>query len=74
MRDDGGLLSVAVNAICMALVDAGIPMNCLIAGVSSCYVPGKGEFLFFYYYFLFFIFHFIIFFFLVVLVCFVVLL
>ena len=51
LRDDGGLLAVAVNAVCMALVDAGIPMNHLIAGVSSCFVPGKGEFFFFFFFF-----------------------
>ncbi|XP_015792530.1 exosome complex component RRP46-like [Tetranychus urticae] len=36
MQDDGCLLSAAVNSACCALLDAGIPMKCMIASVTSC--------------------------------------
>lgn len=33
MQDHGSLLSCAINAVCMALQDAGVSMSCLPAGV-----------------------------------------
>lgn len=38
MNDDGSLLSAAINATCLALLDAGIPMRSLIAGVDLAIV------------------------------------
>jgi hypothetical protein len=29
LQDDGSMLAVALNAVCAALADAGIPMRCL---------------------------------------------
>ncbi|MES1911792.1 MAG: hypothetical protein MHM6MM_004168 [Cercozoa sp. M6MM] len=33
-QDDGGALACAINAACLALVDAGIPMTALVCGVT----------------------------------------
>jgi exosome complex component RRP46 len=32
--NNGSLLSAAINAVCCALIDAGLPMKCPVAGVS----------------------------------------
>ncbi|XP_048836041.1 exosome complex component RRP46 [Brienomyrus brachyistius] len=34
VHDDGSLLSCCLNAACMALMDAGLPMSCLFCGVT----------------------------------------
>jgi exosome complex component RRP46 len=34
VQDDGGLLAAAVNAACLALLDAGVPCQAMIACVS----------------------------------------
>lgn len=39
MQDDGCLLSTAVNSACCALIDAGIPMKCMMASVTG-YING----------------------------------
>ncbi|XP_002993020.2 exosome complex exonuclease RRP46 homolog [Selaginella moellendorffii] len=44
VSDDGALLACAVNAACAALVDAGIPLNGLLAAVT-CGVTSGGEIL-----------------------------
>jgi exosome complex component RRP46 len=36
LADDGSILSCAVNAMQLALIDAGIPMQGLVASVTCC--------------------------------------
>ncbi|XP_029923202.1 exosome complex component RRP46 [Myripristis murdjan] len=42
LHDDGSLLSCYLNAACMALMDAGLPMSCLFCGVT-CAVNAEGQ-------------------------------
>ncbi|XP_034024472.1 exosome complex component RRP46 [Thalassophryne amazonica] len=42
LHDDGSLLACFVNAACMALMDAGLPMRCLFCGVT-CAIHTDGE-------------------------------
>ncbi|XP_022090560.1 exosome complex component RRP46-like isoform X2 [Acanthaster planci] len=42
IQDSGSLLSCCVNASCMALMDAGIPMKCLVAAVT-CMLDSDGR-------------------------------
>ncbi|KAJ3092713.1 Exosome component 5 [Quaeritorhiza haematococci] len=42
LADDGSILSAAVNATTLALIDAGIPMKSLVASVT-CMVDQDGE-------------------------------
>ncbi|XP_003968627.1 exosome complex component RRP46 [Takifugu rubripes] len=42
LHDDGSLLSCFLNAACMALMDAGLPMSCLFCGVT-CAIAVDGE-------------------------------
>ncbi|XP_010901343.2 exosome complex component RRP46 [Esox lucius] len=42
VHDDGSLLACFLNAACMALMDAGLPMSCLFAGVT-CAIDGDGR-------------------------------
>uniref|UniRef100_A0AAQ5YN16 Exosome complex component RRP46 n=1 Tax=Amphiprion ocellaris TaxID=80972 RepID=A0AAQ5YN16_AMPOC len=42
LHDDGSLLSCCLNAACMALMDAGLPMSCLFCGVT-CAITAEGE-------------------------------
>ncbi|XP_075892770.1 exosome complex component RRP46 [Nelusetta ayraudi] len=42
LHDDGSLLSSFLNAACMTLMDAGLPMNCLFCGVT-CAIDKDGE-------------------------------
>ncbi|TWW76927.1 Exosome complex component RRP46, partial [Takifugu flavidus] len=42
LHDDGSLLSCFLNAACMALMDAGLPMSCLFCGVT-CAIAADGE-------------------------------
>lgn len=44
VHDDGSLLSCSLNAACMALMDAGLPMNCLFCGVT-CAINSDGQIL-----------------------------
>ncbi|XP_061576442.1 exosome complex component RRP46 [Cololabis saira] len=39
LQDDGSLLSCCLNAACMALMDAGLPMSCLFCGVTCAIGP-----------------------------------
>ncbi|KAJ8256630.1 hypothetical protein COCON_G00187820 [Conger conger] len=39
VHDDGSLLSCSLNAACMALMDAGLPMGCLFCGVTCAIDP-----------------------------------
>jgi exosome complex component RRP46 len=41
LEDDGSILSTALNAATMALVDAGVGMKQLLAGVSCCITKQK---------------------------------
>ncbi|MFT7803817.1 exosome complex component RRP46, partial [Arapaima gigas] len=41
IHDDGSLLSCCLNAACMALMDAGLPMSCLFCGVT-CAIDHDG--------------------------------
>ncbi|KAK2912984.1 exosome complex component RRP46 [Channa argus] len=41
LHDDGALLSSFLNAACMALMDAGLPMSCLFCGVT-CAIDADG--------------------------------
>ncbi|CAM9708070.1 unnamed protein product, partial [Chrysoparadoxa australica] len=41
LADDGGLLSCAINASAIALMDAGIEMTAVPLGMSSCLGPGR---------------------------------
>ncbi|CAK4716742.1 hypothetical protein LEN26_020253 [Aphanomyces euteiches] len=43
VEDDGSLLSVAINAMNLALLDAGIPMRCLV-GAVTCSILDDGQF------------------------------
>lgn len=36
IQDCGSLLSCAINAACMAMVDGGFPMKCLVCAVTCC--------------------------------------
>ncbi|RVE65288.1 hypothetical protein OJAV_G00133900 [Oryzias javanicus] len=42
LHDDGSLLSCCLNAACMALMDAGLPMSCLFCGVT-CGISADGQ-------------------------------
>ncbi|XP_047450980.1 exosome complex component RRP46 [Mugil cephalus] len=42
LHDDGSLLSCSLNAACMALMDAGLPMSCLFCGVT-CAIGSDGQ-------------------------------
>ncbi|KAM9317533.1 exosome complex component RRP46 isoform 2-T2 [Pholidichthys leucotaenia] len=42
LHDDGSLLSCCLNAACMALMDAGLPMSCLFCGVT-CGIDSEGQ-------------------------------
>ncbi|KAJ7990133.1 hypothetical protein DPEC_G00297170 [Dallia pectoralis] len=42
VHDDGSLLACFLNAACMALMDAGLPMSCLFAGVT-CAINADGR-------------------------------
>ncbi|XP_062328413.1 exosome complex component RRP46 isoform X2 [Osmerus eperlanus] len=42
VHDDGSLLSCFLNAACMALMDAGLPMSCLFCGVT-CAIDTEGQ-------------------------------
>jgi len=42
VQDCGSLLSCAINAACMAMVDAGFPMKCLVCSVS-CALSENGD-------------------------------
>ncbi|CAH3174908.1 unnamed protein product [Porites evermanni] len=42
VQDFGSLLSCAINAACMAMVDAGFPMKCLVCAVT-CTMNESGE-------------------------------
>ncbi|KAJ8280286.1 hypothetical protein GJAV_G00052760 [Gymnothorax javanicus] len=42
VHDDGSLLSCCLNAACMALMDAGLPMSCLFCGVT-CAISSEGH-------------------------------
>ncbi|KAI3354033.1 hypothetical protein L3Q82_018591, partial [Scortum barcoo] len=42
LHDDGSLLSCSLNAACMALMDAGLPMSCLFCGVT-CAIDTDGQ-------------------------------
>ncbi|XP_066559850.1 exosome complex component RRP46 [Amia ocellicauda] len=42
VHDDGSLLSCSLNAACMALMDAGLPMRCLFCGVT-CAIDSQGH-------------------------------
>jgi len=40
LSEDGSMLSTAINAVCLALLDAGVAMKSQVASVSSCLVNG----------------------------------
>ncbi|XP_028818336.1 exosome complex component RRP46 [Denticeps clupeoides] len=42
IHDDGSLLSCCLNAACMALMDAGLPMSCLFCGIT-CSISVDGQ-------------------------------
>ncbi|XP_051253524.1 exosome complex component RRP46 isoform X2 [Dicentrarchus labrax] len=42
IHDAGSLLSCCLNAACMALMDAGLPMSCLFCGVT-CAIDTDGQ-------------------------------
>ncbi|KAF0700694.1 Aste57867_8748 [Aphanomyces stellatus] len=42
VEDDGSLLAVAINAVNLALLDAGIPMRCLV-GAITCSILEDGQ-------------------------------
>ncbi|XP_068440225.1 exosome complex component RRP46 [Clinocottus analis] len=42
IHDDGSVLSCILNAACMALMDAGLPMSCLFCGVT-CAIDADGQ-------------------------------
>lgn len=42
VHDDGSLLACFLNAACMALMDAGLPMSCLFCGVT-CAIDSEGQ-------------------------------
>lgn len=42
VHDDGSLLSCCLNAACMAIMDAGLPMSCLFCGVT-CAINTEGQ-------------------------------
>jgi exosome complex component RRP46 len=44
LNDDGSLLSAAINAACMALVDAGISLKSWVAS-TTCAITPNGDFL-----------------------------
>ena len=41
IQSDGGLLSVAINAVTLALIDAGIPMKDFVVACAAAYVEGS---------------------------------
>ena len=40
--DPAQLVSCAVNAACVALMDAGVPLKACVAGASAAVLPGTG--------------------------------
>ena len=42
--DDGALLSCAVNAACLALLNAGVSLRCCAAAITCC-LSSQGQFL-----------------------------
>lgn len=42
MQDGGTLLSASINAVCLALLDSGLPLQCLVAAVT-CLVDKKDK-------------------------------
>ncbi|XP_034405128.1 exosome complex component RRP46 isoform X2 [Cyclopterus lumpus] len=42
IHNDGSILSCFLNAACMALMDAGLPMSCLFCGVT-CAINADGQ-------------------------------
>ncbi|XP_072030917.1 exosome complex component RRP46-like isoform X2 [Amphiura filiformis] len=42
IQDSGSLLSCCINAACLALLDAGVPMKCLMASVT-CVLDKDGD-------------------------------
>lgn len=42
VHDDGSLLACCLNAACMALMDAGLPMSCLFCGIT-CVINTDGQ-------------------------------
>ncbi|XP_012679501.1 exosome complex component RRP46 [Clupea harengus] len=42
VHDDGSLLACCLNAACMALMDAGLPMSCLFCGIT-CVIDTDGQ-------------------------------
>eukprot|EP01119_Soliformovum_irregulare_P015984 TRINITY_DN4585_c0_g1_i1.p1 TRINITY_DN4585_c0_g1~~TRINITY_DN4585_c0_g1_i1.p1 ORF type:complete len:181 (-),score=51.30 TRINITY_DN4585_c0_g1_i1:125-667(-) len=40
LNEDGSIVSTAVNAACLALIDAGIPMKNMIAATTIAYLDG----------------------------------
>ncbi|KAL2095738.1 hypothetical protein ACEWY4_007886 [Coilia grayii] len=42
VHDDGSLLACCLNAACMALMDAGLPMSCLFCGIT-CVISTEGQ-------------------------------
>ncbi|KAG5269003.1 hypothetical protein AALO_G00197220 [Alosa alosa] len=42
IHDDGSLLACCLNAACMALMDAGLPMSCLFCGIT-CVINMDGQ-------------------------------
>ncbi|XP_063061455.1 exosome complex component RRP46 [Engraulis encrasicolus] len=42
IHDDGSLLACCLNAACMALMDAGLPMSCLFCGIT-CVISSEGQ-------------------------------
>lgn len=42
VQDSGSLLACAINAACMAMIDAGFPMKCLVCAVS-CALNESGD-------------------------------
>jgi len=42
LEDDGAILSTAINATTLALVNAGIPMRAMVVACSAAFVPQRG--------------------------------
>ena len=41
LEDEGGHISCAVNAVCLALIDAGFPMKYVFAGITCSVIKDK---------------------------------
>ena len=41
VNNDGGMLACAINATCLALMDAGVPMNGMFAATTCTYSGSK---------------------------------